>query len=208
MSAEQRGQYLDVIQRHADRLSALIEDLLELSRIEGGKLPLDPVTVPMPDVARSILQDMKPRFDSRRIDFHLESSGTGLALADRRAVEQVLVNLLDNAAKYTDEGGRIDVRIRAQGDFIRTDVCDDGMGIPEVDQSRIFERFYRVDKARSRDLGGTGLGLAIVKHLVQGMGGQVQVQSEEGEGTTFSFLLPADGVPPQQLTLPKGGAAR
>jgi two-component system phosphate regulon sensor histidine kinase PhoR len=113
------------------------------------------------------------------------------AIADRRAVEQVLTNLLDNAAKYTNAGGHIAVRIGAAGGRVSVAVQDDGIGIPEQDLPRIFERFYRVEKARSRDLGGTGLGLSIVKHLVQAMDGEIYVESDPGRGSTFRFLLPA-----------------
>ena len=102
----------------------------------------------------------------------------------------MLQNLLDNAAKYTEPGGRIDVRLASEAGKLRIEVTDTGIGIPEPDRARVFERFYRVDKARSRDLGGTGLGLSIVKHLVQAMDGDVFVASSEGAGSTFSIALP------------------
>jgi two-component system phosphate regulon sensor histidine kinase PhoR len=116
--------------------------------------------------------------------------GYTLAGADRRAVELVLPNLLDNAARYTEPGGRIAVGVVGAADVVRVEVTDTGIGIPPEDLPRIFERFYRVSKARSRDLGGTGLGLAIVKHLVQLLGGEVFVESEVGKGSRFSFTLP------------------
>jgi two-component system phosphate regulon sensor histidine kinase PhoR len=109
--------------------------------------------------------------------------------ADQRALEQILYNLLDNAAKYTEPGGRIEVRAEARGGFVRLSVSDTGIGIPEADRARIFERFYRVDKARSRELGGTGLGLAIVRHLVEHLGGEIGVESEPGKGSTFTVSL-------------------
>ncbi|MBW2279008.1 MAG: ATP-binding protein, partial [Deltaproteobacteria bacterium] len=127
------------------------------------------------------------------IDVKLHSSGSAVARADRRAVEQVLTNLLDNALKYTDAGGHIDLTIEAQDDKLEVSIVDTGRGIPPEDQARIFERFYRVDAARSRALGGTGLGLAIVKHLVQSMGGEVRVESTPGKGAQFSFTLPRAG---------------
>ena len=105
-------------------------------------------------------------------------------------MEQILGNLLDNACKYTEPGGRIVVRVSEAGELVRLEVEDDGIGIPEEDLPRIFERFYRVDKARSRDLGGTGLGLAIVKHLAQAQGGEVSVRSRVREGTVFTVVLP------------------
>jgi two-component system phosphate regulon sensor histidine kinase PhoR len=110
--------------------------------------------------------------------------------ADPQAMEQILLNLLDNAVKYTEAGGSIRIRIEGKGEAVRTSVSDTGIGIPRRDLERIFERFYRVDKARSRALGGTGLGLSIVKHLVQSLGGEISVESELGEGSSFSFSLP------------------
>ncbi len=190
LSSDQRKRFVEVIARNADRLSALIEDLLELSRIEGGKHPLTPEPVDAAALANTLLRDMRPRLDARR----LVSSVVGQAspvLADRRALEQVLQNLLDNSAKYTEPGGRIAVRVTDDASRVRIEVADTGIGIPERDRARVFERFYRVDKARSRDLGGTGLGLAIVKHLVQAMDGDVFLASREGEGTTFTVVLPA-----------------
>jgi two-component system phosphate regulon sensor histidine kinase PhoR len=191
--AEQRRQYLEVVLRHADRLTALIEDLLELSRIEGGtrELALEPTDVAA--LARGVLQDLKPRLDARRLRGEVRAEPSAPARADRRALEQVLLNLLDNAIKYSEPGGRIEVLVAGSHAGVRVDVSDTGIGIPEADRARIFERFYRVEKARSRDLGGTGLGLAIVKHLVQAQGGEVFVTSREGHGSTFSVRLPAAG---------------
>jgi two-component system phosphate regulon sensor histidine kinase PhoR len=192
--AEQRRQYLDVILRHSDRLTALIEDLLELSRIEGGirGLALEPVDAAA--LARDVLQDLKPRLDSGRLQGEVRAEPAPRALADRRALEQVLLNLLDNAIKYSEPGGRIAITVSGAPPWVRIDVSDTGIGIPQADQARIFERFYRVEKARSRDLGGTGLGLAIVKHLVQAQDGEVFVASREGQGTTFTLRLPAASV--------------
>jgi two-component system phosphate regulon sensor histidine kinase PhoR len=191
LSAEQRRQYLDVILRHADRLTALIEDLLELSRIEGGtrELVLEPTDVAA--LARGLIQDLKPRLDARRLRGELRAEPVPRALADRRALEQVLLNLLDNAIKYSEPGGQIELVVSDSPTGVRIDVTDTGIGIPEADRARIFERFYRVEKARSRDLGGTGLGLAIVKHLVQAQDGEVSVTSREGQGSTFTVRLPA-----------------
>jgi two-component system, OmpR family, phosphate regulon sensor histidine kinase PhoR len=116
------------------------------------------------------------------------------ALADPDALRQVLDNLLDNAIKYTPNGGRVTVRWNAGRDQVSFEVEDTGVGIPDRDQPRVFERFYRVDKARSREVGGTGLGLAIVKHLVQAMRGSVRVASQVGKGTTFKVTLPRAGT--------------
>jgi two-component system, OmpR family, phosphate regulon sensor histidine kinase PhoR len=191
---ELRRQYLDVILRHADRLTALIEDLLELSRIEGGTraLVLEPVDAGA--LARDLLRDLKPRLDAGRLRAEVRTGPSPRVLADRRALEQVLLNLLDNAIKYSEPGGRIEMAVSDAAPWVRIDVSDTGIGIPESDRARIFERFYRVEKARSRDLGGTGLGLAIVKHLVQAQDGEVFVASREGQGSTFSVRLPAAHV--------------
>ncbi len=191
LAPEQRRQFLDVILRHADRLTALIEELLELSRIEGGtrELSLEPIDVAA--MARGLLQDLKPRLDARALRAEVRAGETPRARADRRALEQVLLNLLDNAIKYSDPGGAIEIVVTAATGGVRIEVSDTGIGIPEADRGRIFERFYRVDKARSRDLGGTGLGLAIVKHLVQAQAGEVFVAARAGPGSTFSVRLPS-----------------
>jgi two-component system phosphate regulon sensor histidine kinase PhoR len=112
-----------------------------------------------------------------------------MAMADPRSLEQILLNLLDNAIKYTEDGGSITVRVDGEGPRLRVTVEDTGLGIPQSDQDRIFERFYRVDRARSREQGGTGLGLSIVKHLVQANGGEVFLDSRVDEGTRISFYL-------------------
>jgi two-component system phosphate regulon sensor histidine kinase PhoR len=189
--AEQRREYLDVILRHADRLTALIEDLLELSRIEGGTRDLALEAVDAAALARDLLRDLKPRLDAGRLVGEVSDTAAPRVLADRRALVQVLLNLLDNAIKYSEPGGRIEIAVAGAPTGVRIEVRDTGIGVPAADQARIFERFYRVEKARSRDLGGTGLGLAIVKHLVQALDGEVRVSSREGQGTTFSVRLPA-----------------
>lgn len=192
-------KYLGVILKHAERLGSLIDDLLELSRIESRKQPLQLTSVDVGRVAVGVMTGMEPLLRSKALSVKLveQTDPQAEAHADRRAVEQVLTNLLDNAAKYTNAGGHIEVQVTAAGDRIGVEVRDDGIGIPEQDLPRIFERFYRVEKARSRDLGGTGLGLSIVKHLVQAMDGEIFVQSELGRGTTFRFTLPK-----AQSTLP------
>jgi two-component system phosphate regulon sensor histidine kinase PhoR len=202
-------KYLGVILKHAERLGSLIDDLLELSRIESRKQPLQFTTVDVGRVAVGVMSGMEPLLRSKALSVKLveqtdpQAELPAEAHADRRAVEQVLTNLLDNAAKYTNAGGHIEVQLTAAGDRIAVEVRDDGIGIPERDLPRIFERFYRVEKARSRDLGGTGLGLSIVKHLVQAMDGEIFVQSELGRGTTFRFTLPkAQPTPPAEPVQP------
>jgi len=186
----QRHAFLEVILRHAERLARLIDDILELSRVEGRQQPFVAAEVDVARVATLLLRDLAPQFEARQLRAVVVPEARGVAFADRRAVEQILGNLLENAAKYTEPGGRIEVRVGEAGDEVRIEVADTGIGIPAEDLPRIFERFYRVDKARSRDLGGTGLGLAIVKHLAQAQGGEVSVRSRPGEGSTFTVVLP------------------
>jgi two-component system phosphate regulon sensor histidine kinase PhoR len=186
----QRQSYLDVILRHAERLQNLIDDLLELSRVEGRQQAFTPSDVDVARLAAGLLRDMRPQLEARRLEASLAPGARGVAFADRRAVEQILTNLLDNACKYTEPGGRVVVRVSEGPGQVRIEVEDTGVGIPPEDLPRVFERFYRVDKARSRDLGGTGLGLAIVKHLAQAQGGEVSVRSRPREGTTFTVVLP------------------
>jgi two-component system phosphate regulon sensor histidine kinase PhoR len=190
LSWEEVRAQLDVIVRNSERLENLIRDMRELSRVESRRVPLQPGEVDVPKLADALLADMEPRVKERSLTASVSDRGAVIAWADRRAVDQVLSNLLDNALKYTDPGGRITVEVEAQPDAVRVSVADTGIGIPAEHRPRIFERFYRVDKARSRALGGTGLGLAIVRHLVQAMGGDVFVESEPGRGSTFRFTLP------------------
>jgi two-component system phosphate regulon sensor histidine kinase PhoR len=184
-----RQRYLEIILQHSRRLGALVDDLLELSRIESGKLELLPSEVRLAAVVDRALESLNQLFEQRKISAKRGSLDPVSVRADARALEQVLVNLLENAGKYTEPGGRIEVRAEPVGDMVRVSVEDTGIGIPEAHLARIFERFYRVDKARSRALGGTGLGLSIVRHLVESMGGQVSVESTPGKGSVFHFTL-------------------
>jgi two-component system phosphate regulon sensor histidine kinase PhoR len=191
LSPAEQKSYLEVIHRHAQRLSSLVEDLLELSTIESRSLKLELAPVDVARIAEDLIADSRLRFEERRITPSLQSEGRPRAFADARALDQILGNLLDNALKYTEPGGSIQVKVEQRLGRVRVSVADSGIGIPPEDTARIFERFYRVDRARSRALGGTGLGLSIVKHLVQAMGGEISVKSELGKGSTFSFTLPS-----------------
>jgi two-component system phosphate regulon sensor histidine kinase PhoR len=190
LSEADRRAYLDVIDRHARRLGAIVADLLELSRIESRETTFERAPIDMVKLAETLLRDWRPRIEEKQLAVSLVCERAGTAWGDAQACEQILSNLLDNAIKYTEAGGSITLRIGGDDRSLRVEVADTGVGIPERDLSRIFERFYRVDKARSRSQGGTGLGLAIVKHLVQGLGGEIQVESALGRGSTFSFTLP------------------
>jgi two-component system phosphate regulon sensor histidine kinase PhoR len=190
--AGHRGRFLEQIGRQADRLHALILDLLSLARIESGDELFDFEAVSVEGVVRACLERHRPRAEARRQTVALEppEGPPILAWADEEALDQILENLLDNAVKYTPEGGTIRVGWRLAGARACVEVSDTGIGIPEADLPRIFERFYRVDKARSREMGGTGLGLSIVKHLAGAMHGTVQAASQVGRGTTFTVCLP------------------
>jgi two-component system phosphate regulon sensor histidine kinase PhoR len=190
LSPEEQKSYLEIIDRHARRLSNIVHDLLELSTIESRKSELESALVDVGGLAASLVRDSEARFRERGVRVSVHDESTARAWADPGAVDQILTNLVDNAVKYTDPGGRVDVTIEDHANRMRVRVRDSGIGIPQKDLSRIFERFYRVDKARSRALGGTGLGLSIVKHLVQSLGGEIYVESQLGEGSTFTFTLP------------------
>jgi len=184
-------QMVDIIHRQSERLSELVTDLLELSRLDARERPLTMGTVALGDVVARATEAMQPRAALKHIavTHHLPP---GLAArADPKALEQVLVNLLDNAVKYTADGGTVDLSARREDARVELSVRDSGVGIEAKHLPRLFERFYRVDRGRSRDMGGTGLGLSIVRHLVSAMGGDVRVQSQIGVGSTFTVVLAA-----------------
>jgi two-component system, OmpR family, phosphate regulon sensor histidine kinase PhoR len=185
-------RFLQTIDRNADRLRLLIEDLLSISELESGRVKLNLRPVAISPLIAKVLEDFKGRAAARNV--RLVNNAPDLRVhADRDRLEQVLGNLVDNAIKYGRGEGTVTVGGRGLGGGqIEISVQDDGPGIPPEALERIFERFYRVDKARSREQGGTGLGLAIVKHLVQCHGGRVWATNEPGRGAAFHFLLPAD----------------
>jgi two-component system phosphate regulon sensor histidine kinase PhoR len=199
---EHRGSFLERIAEQAERLHALILDLLSLGRIESGMGSFESQAVPLARVVSACLERHRARADAKNqvLEAIPPAAGPGAfddiaAWADEEAVHQILDNLIDNAVKYTPPGGRIGVRWRADDGHVCLEVEDTGIGIPEQDLPRIFERFYRVDKARSRELGGTGLGLSIVKHLVHALHGSVHATTRLGHGTTFRVQLPRATAP-------------
>jgi two-component system phosphate regulon sensor histidine kinase PhoR len=200
---ENRGTFLNRIAEQTERLHALILDLLSLARVESGESLLEFDAVPIHDVAIACLTRHRGRAESQNLKLEPGENDAGSpawAWADGEAVREILDNLIDNALKYTPAGGRIGLRWRTDADFVVLEVEDTGIGVPAADLPRIFERFYRVDKARSRELGGTGLGLAIVKHLTQAMGGQVSAASRVNAGSTFTIRLKqADPKPSPSL---------
>ncbi len=189
--AEARDRFLKQIDEQAGRLNALILDLLNLARIESGAELFEFGRIPVGAMVAAVVERHRARAAARRQTLNLAEGPADLAVwADEEAVDQILDNLLDNAVKYTPEGGRVTVGWRGEDGQVAVEVADTGVGIPDADLARVFERFYRVDKARSREVGGTGLGLSIVKHLVQAMNGSVRAASRVGQGTTFTVRLP------------------
>lgn len=183
---------LQIIDRHADRLTRLIDDLLLLSRLDSGRMALQPQPVALQAAIQESLDDLAPRAQLRQVRLESDFPAGLVARVDPERLRQVLSNLIDNAINYGRVGGRVVISGGALGNGqIEVGVRDDGPGIPPEAVLRIFERFYRVDKARSREQGGTGLGLAIVKHVVQAHGGEVRVESEPGQGAAFFFTLPS-----------------
>ena len=187
-----RLKFLGIIDEHSQKLRALIEDLLSLSKLESGKDRLKTETVDLEKVLMKIENLLKRNLDQKKLKLELNLEARPFLIhADPLLIEQALMNLLDNAIKYNKPDGKISVQVSrsAQGVILR--VKDTGIGIPAKDLTRIFERFYRVEKSRSRELGGTGLGLSIVKHIVEKHSGQIEVNSSEDRGTTFTITLPA-----------------
>lgn len=227
-----RQKFLGRIEEQSERLHRLINDMLMLARIESDQQPFEIVAVDLPAIVATCLDDQRTAAESKRIALSVESDSPACYVrADREGLREILNNLIDNAIKYTPEGGRVTVEWGAgsegrgagseelegsgeesgarsergdekqaslqppapspQSPLIYIHIRDTGIGIKPKDQERVFERFYRVDKARSREVGGTGLGLSIVKHLAQSFGGRVSVSSEPGQGSTFTVELPA-----------------
>jgi two-component system phosphate regulon sensor histidine kinase PhoR len=189
------ARFLDIIDKHANRLTLLIDDLLLLARLDSGRIELKLQPLALRGAVQDALDDAATIARARQVTLENKVAADAAAQADPERLRQVLANLIDNGIKYGKEGGHITVGGRAL-DRARVEltVRDDGPGIPSEAKARIFERFYRADKARSREQGGTGLGLAIVKNVVQAHGGDVRVESAPGAGTEFFIILPAAKV--------------
>ena len=184
-------RFLRIIERNTQRLDLLIQDLLTISALESGRVKLNLQPVVLRPLAEKVLADLKKPAEAKEVNLLNELPDLTVT-GDASRLEQVFANLVDNAIKYGRAQGTVIVGGRkAETNKMEVFVRDDGPGIPPESLDRIFERFYRVDKARSREQGGTGLGLSIVKHIVQNHGGEVWAKSESGKGTTFFFTLPA-----------------
>lgn len=182
-------RFTEKIERNAKQLKNLIEDLLKISEIESGRRELHLTKVRVSEMIASLWPDHEERALAKGMHLVNQIPPGLTVLADSASLKQILNNLLDNAIKYTNTAGVVTLKSETAGSTCRLMVQDTGIGIPDADLPHVFERFYRVDKARSRELGGTGLGLAITKHLVQAQGGNVAVKSTVGQGSEFSFTL-------------------
>ncbi len=187
---ENNRNFLKIIQDHADRLDNLVDDLLSLSHLESKGMAINKKDFDLSSQAREAISGFKSQIKNKGIEVINQLPQELVVYADKNRIEQVLVNLIDNAIKFNKDKGYIKIFDQLSSGEIKVIIEDSGMGIPQRDISRIFERFYRVDKARSRELGGTGLGLSIVKHIVELHGGSVGVDSTEGLGSKFWFILP------------------
>jgi two-component system phosphate regulon sensor histidine kinase PhoR len=192
--AANRRRFLEIIREHARRLARLTDDLLTLSRVEAGKLELQVTAVDVAELVNGCVETTRLQAEQKELRLTAELPADLPALrGDAGRLAEILQNLLDNAVQYTPAGGRITISAAAEGGTVRLQVTDSGIGIPQHEQQRIFERFYRVDAARSREAGGTGLGLSIARHLAEAHGGRIEVRSEAGAGSTFTLFVPTGG---------------
>ena len=183
-------QYLNRTSKSVDRMINIVEDLEMISKIESDKLELEFNNINIVALTQEVFDQVEIKAKRRSVNLKFEKEFEPIIVsADREKITQVMTNLIDNSIKYGKEGGSTEVRFYEMGDNILVEISDDGIGISESNLSRLFERFYRVDKSRSREQGGTGLGLAIVKHILEAHKQNINVRSTEGIGTTFSFTL-------------------
>jgi two-component system sensor histidine kinase VicK len=188
---EKASKFILIIKEHASRLENIIEDLLSLSELELSKDCLNKTEFDMKKLIGEVTLGFGYAIDAKRQTLSVNHQGDDFRIkADRDKIEQVIVNLIDNAVKYTNETGQINISILGKQNEIILVIQDSGVGIPREDIDRVFERFYRVDKARSRELGGTGLGLGIAKHIVLAHNGQISIESEINKGTKVLVRLP------------------
>ncbi|PSQ99187.1 MAG: histidine kinase [Bacteroidetes bacterium QS_9_68_14] len=188
-----RRSFVEKILRNADRLSHLARDLAEIARIETGALEMTVTPFALRPLVEEVVESMQPAAEEKRLHLHVAfPDDLPRVEGDRERLRQVLTNLVDNAIKYNERGGGVEVAARPVGEgTVKTEVIDNGVGVAPEDVERLTERFYRVDRSRSRSQGGTGLGLAIVKHILGAHGSELTIASTPGEGSTFGFTLPA-----------------
>jgi two-component system phosphate regulon sensor histidine kinase PhoR len=187
---DESKRFLGIVSDQAQRLNAIIEDLLQLSRLEQHREGVDEAPFRIEELIANVKQSLQQKADEKQIVLADEYVGNPRTVANFNLLEQALSNLVDNAIKYCPPGSRVDILVRRSAQKLAITVADDGPGIPIESQSRVFERFYRVDRARSRAQGGTGLGLAIVKHIAQAHDGTVSVESDPGHGSAFTIEIP------------------
>jgi len=189
---ENNRRFLGVIRRNAERMHSLIADIAELSQIETGNISLDMKEVRPAQTVEDIFAALSAKAATRNVELINGINDDVVVRADAVRLEQMLTNLIDNAIKFNREGGTVSITVTADKHRTLISVADTGEGIVHENLQRIFERFYRIDRGRTREVGGTGLGLAIVKHLARLHGGDVLVASTLGQGTTFSVEIPAN----------------
>jgi two-component system sensor histidine kinase SenX3 len=194
------AQLADRVVREADRLAGMVDDLLDLSNIEAQEAP-SRAPLPVALLLNEAIEHVQTKAERAGVPVKLAATPPDVEVpCDLRQLRSAVVNLIDNAIKYSSPGAEVEVGASVEGSRVAITVRDHGIGIPSRDLERIFERFYRVDRARSRETGGTGLGLAIVRHIVQAHGGEVTVESREGEGSTFTLYLPRANGGPRALS--------
>jgi two-component system phosphate regulon sensor histidine kinase PhoR len=184
------AELLGLIRRQADRMRELIDDLMDLAQIESGAVPLEREAVPLRELLSEVAEDLDAAARDKRVEVVVEGDPDLAAVGDRRRIGQLARNLLDNAIKFSPAGARVTVRVSRDGGRPSFSVSDAGPGIPRAEQDKIFQRFYQVDRSRSKQRPGSGLGLAIVKHIAQLHGAAVEVESEAGKGSTFHVRFP------------------
>ena len=190
MPAELRGEFMQDMNHEIDRLTNVVTDLLTLTQADSHQTPLQIERVDLSALVEDALHLLRPAADKRDQALNAAIAPGLLTECDPGKIRQIVTNLVDNALKYTPDGGEVTVRLTDQGETVALSVTDNGVGIPDDDQAHIFDRFYRVDKARSRATGGTGLGLSIVRQMVSMHGGEISVASAPGKGSTFTVTLP------------------
>lgn len=192
IDVETRSHFLNVIHSEADRMTRLVKDLLTLTKLDYDRMEASDTPVDLRDIAERVAASMDIEARKQGVEIHRDlPADMPLVSGERDRLQQVVMNIVSNAVKYNQRGGRVDITGGCEGGTVRLTVADTGLGIPEADLPRIFERFYRVDKARSREKGGTGLGLAIAREIIEFHGGGIAVESREGLGTTVTITLPA-----------------